>query len=179
MYGVYMGALRYPLIPCWQLYVLVNSWSCIDSLNCLLANNPMAESCVTSLSGETVHEGVGTEELDPNFSSSSLYLLGIVNQSQNASFGVEDSMFRPNSPTFRQVLELVYQRSVELVPGDREGPGVWEVVDTVRNCMFQTDEGGVGNEHEVLLHSLSVQLELQVVYSRSVWYHPWFNCVII
>ena len=119
---------------------------------------------MTSSPEESVHEGfgLGPGELDPNYSSSSLYLLGIVNQSQNASYGVEESMFRPDSPTFKQVLDLVFKKSVELGSLDREGPGVWEVVDTVRSCMFQTDEGGVGNEHEVLLHSLSVQLELQV-----------------
>ena len=119
---------------------------------------------MTSSAGETVHEGIGcgSGDLDPNFSSSSLYLLGIVNQSQNASFGVEESLFRPESPTYQQVLELVYHKSMNMLPSGREGPSVWEVVDTVRNSMFQTDEGGVGNEHEVLLQNLSVQLELQV-----------------
>ena len=75
-------------------------------------------------------------------------------------------MFRPESPTYKQVLDLIYCKSLE-VGGrgeDTGGPRVSEVVDTVRRCMFQTGEGGgVGNEHEVLLQALTVQLELQVI----------------
>ncbi|KAI6661965.1 hypothetical protein LOD99_9733 [Oopsacas minuta] len=123
----------------------------------------MAERITSSLE-ETIHEGLGSgsEELDHNYSSSSFYLLGIVNQSQNASFGVEEAMFRPDSPHFREVLDQVYQKCLDMDNQEgREGPTVWQVVDTVRGFMFQTDEGGVGNESEVLLNSLSVELELQ------------------
>lgn len=116
---------------------------------------------------EEVHEGTGScsDELDPNFSSSSFYLLGVVNQSQNASFGVEEAMFRPESPTFKEVLEQVYFKCLDTGAGDvgeKQGPSVSQVVDTVRGFLFQTDDGGVGNESEMLLNSLSVELELQV-----------------
>ena len=113
---------------------------------------------------EEVHEGMGSgsDELDPNFSSSSFYLLGIVNQSQNASFGVEEAMFRPESPTFKEVLEQVYSKCLDGEVGGKTGPSVTQVVDIVRGFLFQTDDGGVGNENEVLLNSLSVELELQV-----------------
>ena len=122
----------------------------------------MAENFVSPI--EEMHEGMGSgsDELDPNFSSSSFYLLGIVNQSQNASYGVEEAMFRPDSPTFKEVLEQVYVKCLDIGSDEKTGPSVSQVVDTVRGFLFQTDDGGVGNENEVLLNSLSVELELQV-----------------